>query len=149
LVWLIFGAFAGNVLAGSFKAVPIAQIQTGASFGMTQSQIFSRILVPQMWVFALPGLSNLWQILIKATPLLFLLGLQDIVYWARELGSSKTSIYAYPHLDWRLYYFGFLLIFYLGLTAFSEVAYKRIMARLSRRQATLAGSGKTGLRGGV
>jgi polar amino acid transport system permease protein len=102
-----------------------------------------------MWVFALPGLSNLWQILIKATPLLFLLGLQDIVYWARELGSSKTSIYAYPHPDWRLYYFGFLLIFYLGLTAISEVAYKRIMARLSRGQATLAGSGKTGLRGGV
>ena len=101
-----------------------------------------------MWVFALPGLSNLWQILIKATPLLFLLGLQDIVYWARELGSSKTSIYAYPHPDWRLYYFGFLLIFYLGLTAISEVAYKRIMARLSRGQATLAGSDKTGLRGG-
>ena len=144
-----FGAFAGNVLAGSLKAVPIAQIQTGASFGMTQSQIFRRILVPQMWVFALPGLSNLWQILIKATPLLFLLGLQDIVYWARELGSSKTGIYAYPHPDWRLYYFGFLLIFYLGLTAISEVAYKRVMARLSRGQATLAGSGKTGLRGGV
>ena len=146
---LVFGAFAGNVLAGSFKAVPIAQIQTGASFGMTQSQIFRRILVPQMWVFALPGLSNLWQILIKATPLLFLLGLQDIVYWARELGSSKTGIYAYPHPDWRLYYFGFLLIFYLGLTAISEVAYKRIMARLSRGQATLAGSGKIGLRGGI
>jgi len=146
---IVFGAFAGNVLVGSFKAIPIAQIQTGASFGMTDSQIFRRILVPQMWVFALPGLSNLWQILIKATPLLFLLGLQDIVYWARELGSSKTGIYAYPHPDWRLYYFAFLLIFYLGLTAVSEAAYKRLMARLSHGQGTIASAGKTSLRGGV
>ena len=42
------------------------------------------------------GLSNLWQILIKATPLLFLLGVEDVVYWARELGGAKTNIYAYP-----------------------------------------------------
>jgi len=80
---------------------------------------------------------------------LFLLGLQDIVYWARELGSSKTGIYAYPHPDWRLYYFAFLLIFYLGLTAVSEAAYKRLMARLSHGQGTIASAGKTSLRGGV
>jgi polar amino acid transport system permease protein len=41
-----------------------------------------------MWIYALPGLSNIWMILIKATPLLFLLGIEDIVYWARELGGS-------------------------------------------------------------
>jgi polar amino acid transport system permease protein len=146
---LVFGAFAGNVLAGAFRAVPLAQLQTGASFGMTDGQVFRRILVPQMWVYALPGLSNLWQILIKATPLLFLLGLQDIVYWARELGSSKTGFYAYPHPDWRLYYFGFLLVFYLALTGLSEAGYKHIMGRLNRGQATLAGGKKTTMRGGV
>ena len=42
-----------------------------------------------MWIYALPGLSNLWMILIKATPLLFLLGIEDIVYWAKELGGLK------------------------------------------------------------
>jgi polar amino acid transport system permease protein len=39
-----------------------------------RGQTFWRILVPQMWIYALPGLSNIWMILIKATPLLFLLG---------------------------------------------------------------------------
>ncbi|MCA3525092.1 MAG: ABC transporter permease subunit, partial [Rhodobacter sp.] len=81
---IVFGAFAANVLYGAMQAVPKAQLETGESFGMTQRQVFHRILVPQMWVYALPGLSNLWMILIKATPLLFLLGVQDIVYWARE-----------------------------------------------------------------
>ena len=142
---LVFGAFAGNVLFGAMRAVPKAQIETALSFGMTDKQAFMRILLPQMWVYALPGLSNLWMILIKATPLLFLLGIQDIVYWARELGSSKTSAYAYPHPDWRVWYFGFLLIFYLTLTFISEKIFSRLMARLSRGQATLGGqSSRTG-----
>ena len=72
---LVFGAFAANVLYGAMQAVPRAQLETAEAYGMTQRQVFRRILVPQMWVFALPGLSNLWLILIKATPLLFLLGI--------------------------------------------------------------------------
>ena len=117
---IVFGAFAGNTLYGAMQAVPRAQLETASAYGMTQRQIFWRILMPQMWVYALPGLSNLWQILIKATPLLFLLGVEDIVYWARELGGAKTSAFSYPHPDWRLYYFLFLLLFYLMLTHLSE-----------------------------
>jgi polar amino acid transport system permease protein len=93
-----------------------------------------------MWVYALPGLSNLWVILIKATPLLFLLGISDIVYWARELGGMKTEIFDYPHPDWRLWYFLALLIFYLFMTWISEKAFAVLTRRVSRGQATAAGS---------
>ena len=95
----VFGAFAGNVLSGAMAAVPKAQIETGEAYGFSSSQIFRRILIPQMWIYALPGLSNLWMILIKATPLLFLLGIEDIVYWAKELGGIKTGVYEYHHPD--------------------------------------------------
>ena len=83
----------------------------------------------------LPGLSNLWMVLIKATPLLFLLGVEDIVYWARELGGSKTSAFAYPHGDWRAAYFSGLLCFYLLLTWLSQMSFDRLHHRLSRGQA--------------
>ncbi|MGC9419592.1 MAG: ABC transporter permease [Rhodovulum sp.] len=136
---VVFGAFAANVLYGAMRAVSRAQMETAEAYGMTPRQAFWRILVPQMWVYALPGLSNLWMILIKATPLLFLLGVEDIVYWARELGGSKTSIYAYPHPDWRLYYFLALLVFYLALTKVSELVLGRLTVRLSHGQATMAG----------
>ena len=93
-----------------------------------------------MWVFALPGLSNLWMVLIKATPLLFLLGVEDIVYWARELGGTKTPRFTdYPHGDWRMWYFLALLIFYLLLTRVSEVVLGRLMGRLTFGQATTGG----------
>tara|TARA_R100000322_G_scaffold60379_8_gene37249 strand:- start:7516 stop:8400 length:885 start_codon:yes stop_codon:yes gene_type:complete len=137
---IVFGAFAANVLYGAMRSVPRAQMETAEAYGMTHRQAYWRILVPQMWVYALPGLSNLWMILIKATPLLFLLGVEDIVYWARELGGSKTARFSdFPHGDWRMYYFGALLVFYLLLTRVSEVVLDRLMARLSHGQATAAG----------
>ena len=136
---IVFGAFAANVLYGAMNAVPRAQIETAEAYGMSHAQAFRRILVPQMWVYALPGLSNLWMILVKATPLLFLLGVEDIVYWARELGSAKTAVYTYPHPDWRLWYFLGLLVFYLLLTKVSEIALSRVARRLSHGQATVGG----------
>lgn len=137
---LVFGAFAANVLFGAMQAVPRAQLETAEAYGMNTKQCFWRILVPQMWVYALPGLSNLWMVLVKATPLLFLLGVEDIVYWARELGGSKTPRFTdYPHGDWRMWYFLALLIFYLLLTRVSEIAMGRLMRRLTRGQATMAG----------
>ena len=137
---LVFGAFAANVLYGAMTAVPRGQLETAEAYGMSRRQTFWRILVPQMWVYALPGLSNLWMVLIKATPLLFLLGVEDIVYWARELGGTKTPQFTeYPHSDWRMWYFMALLVFYLCFTKVSEVVLDRIMSRLTRGQATAAG----------
>jgi polar amino acid transport system permease protein len=78
-------------------------------------------------------------ILIKATPLLFLLGIEDIVYWAKELGGIKTGVYEYPHPDWRAWYFGVLLIFYLLLTYLSQLVFDKLTFRLSLGQATMAG----------
>lgn len=137
---IVFGAFAANVIYGAMRSVPRGQMETAEAYGMSPRQSFWRILVPQMWVYALPGLSNLWMVLIKATPLLFLLGVEDIVYWARELGGQKTPRFTdYPHGDWRVWYFLALLIFYLCFTKVSEIVFARISARLSHGQATAAG----------
>ncbi len=137
---IVFGAFAANVIFGAMRAVPRAQMETAEAYGMTRKQAFRRIMVPQMWVYALPGLGNLWMVLIKATPLLFLLGVEDIVYWAREMGGSKTAKFTdYPHGDWRMWYFLALLVFYLAFTRVSEIFLERTMKRLTKGQATTGG----------
>ena len=137
---IVFGAFAAQVIYGAMNAVPRGQIETAEAYGMTRRQSFWRILVPQMWLYALPGLSNLWMVLIKATPLLFLLGVEDIVYWARELGATVNARFTdYPHGDWRMWYFLALLVFYLSFTRVSEIVLERLMTRLSHGQATTGG----------
>lgn len=142
---IVFGAFAANVLYGAMRAVPQGQVETAEAYGMSHAQAFRRVIVPQMWIYAIPGLSNLWMVLIKATPLLFLLGIQDIVYWARDLGGTKTPQFtSYPHGDWRVWYFLALLVFYLAFTRLSEWALEKLNVRLSRGQATLGGDKRAG-----
>jgi len=69
-----------------------------------------------------------------------LLGVEDIVYWARELGGSKTTRFTdYPHPDWRMWYFLGLLVFYLAFTRISEIVLARVMQRLTLGQATTGG----------
>ncbi len=133
---IVFGAFAANTIDGALTAVPKNQLETASAYGMTPRQVLWRVHLPQMWRYALPGLSNLWMILVKATPLLFLLGVEDIVYWAGALGASKTSFYDFPHPDWRIWYFGFLLIFYLGLTWVSEKVFARLNLYFAKGQAS-------------
>mgnify|MGYP000953315312 CR=1 FL=1 len=59
---------------------------------------------------------------------------------ARELGGTKTPQFTeYPHGDWRMWYFLFLLVFYLAFTRASEIVLDRIMRRLTRGQATFGG----------
>lgn len=127
---IVYGAFAANTFYGAMNSVAQSQIETGKSFGMSRKHIYFSIIFPQMWRYAIPGLSNLWMLLIKSTPLLFLLGIQDAVYWARELGGSKTSIFQYPHPDWRIWYFLSLLVFYLLLTKVSELILNRISKKI-------------------
>ena len=135
---IVFGAFAANIIDGAMRAVPKGQLEAGQAIGMSSRQIFWRIHVRQMWIYALPGLSNLWMILTKATPLLFLLGVEDAIYWAKELGGMKTQAYAYDHPDWRVWYFGVLLLFYLGLTWVSQRGFDRLQARVTRGMAVAA-----------
>jgi len=129
---IVFGAFAANTLHGALSAVPKNQLETARAYGMNERQVFWRIHLPQMWRYALPGLSNLWMILIKATPLLFLLGVEDAVYWAGALGASKSSIYSFPHGDWRIWYFSALLVFYLLLTSVSERFFKWLTLKVTK-----------------
>ena len=130
---IVFGSFAANIIDGALKAVPFGQRETGSAFGLSQRQVFFDIHLPQMWRYALPGFSNLWLILIKATPLLFLLGIQDIIYYADLLGKMATRRYStYPHGDWKLWYFIALGVFYLLLTMLSQLVFTRLERRFNK-----------------
>jgi polar amino acid transport system permease protein len=136
---LVFGAFAAITLNGAMRAVPKAQIETAEAYGMTKRQAFRRVLLPQMWIFALPGLSNLWMILVKATPAAVPARHPGHRLLGARTGGSKTSFYTYPHPDWRLWYFLVVLVFYLAVTWVSERGFGWLMDRMSLGQDTAGG----------
>jgi His/Glu/Gln/Arg/opine family amino acid ABC transporter permease subunit len=75
----IYGAFATEVFRGAFLAIPKGQGEAARAMGMSRMLAFRRILMPQMWRFALPGLGNVWMVLIKATALVSVIGLEELM----------------------------------------------------------------------
>ena len=131
---IVFGAFAANVIRGAMDAVPLAQLETAHAFGFSDRQVFWRFHVPQMWVYAWGGLANIWMLIIKATSLLSLLGIQEAVWWATaQLGPPQNrAAVGYIHGDWTVYYFAILFIFYIGLTFVSERGFAIGRKRIGR-----------------
>lgn len=78
-IGFIFGAYMSETFRGAMLAVPHGQLEAGQAFGMKRSQVFFRILLPQMVRHALPGFGNNWLVLLKTTALVSIIGLDDMV----------------------------------------------------------------------
>ncbi len=72
-------------------AVPGGQLEAGAAYGMSPAQVIVRILLPQMVRHAIPGFGNNWLVLTKATALVSIIGLDDMVRKA-SLASGATRM---------------------------------------------------------
>jgi len=138
---IVYGAFTANVISGALLAVPRGQLEAARAFGMSRMQVLWRVHVRQMWIYALPGLSNVWMLLVKATALLSLLQILDFVTLAQRLGAANYSAIAgLVHEDWRWRYYLVLLIFYILVTFVSEKAFAALNRRVRRGMPILDGN---------
>lgn len=74
-----FGAYATEVFRGAIQAIPPGQKEAAQACGMSGRQTFFRIILPQAWRVAIPGLGNLFQVLLKDTSLISVIGLEEIM----------------------------------------------------------------------
>ncbi len=110
------GAYATEVIRGAVLAVPAGQIEAAQAIGMKKSRRFWRILVPQVARYALPGLGNVWQLTLKETSLISVIGLVEIMRQA-VVGSGSTKE------PFTFYITAFVL--YLGLASISNRGFLR------------------------
>ncbi|EHC85308.1 permease protein HisQ [Salmonella enterica subsp. enterica serovar Rubislaw str. A4-653] len=107
----IYGAYFTETFRGAFMAVPKGHIEAATAFGFTHGQTFRRIMFPAMMRYALPGIGNNWQVILKATALVSLLGLEDVVK-ATQLAGKST---------WEPFYFAVVCgLIYLVFTTVSN-----------------------------
>lgn len=106
---LVFGAYASETFRGGFLAVPKGQLEAARAFGMPRLRVFTRIHLPQAWRYALPGISNLWQTLLKDTSLVSVLGLEEIMRKA-DIGAQVTKRPFNFYVAAALIYLAFILL---------------------------------------
>ena len=121
-IGFVFGAYMTETFRGAILAIPRGQIEAGISCGMTNLTIFRRITWPQMVRHALPSFTNNWLVLIKATALVSVIGLHDVVWNASTAGRSVREPFTFM--------FAVLLI-YLALTAISDIGLRWLDRRYS------------------
>ncbi len=90
-IGVIYGAYMTETFRGAILAVRAGQLEAARSFGMTGRQVFFRILMPQMIRHAIPGFGNNWLVLVKATALVSVIGLDDMVRKA-SLAAGATRM---------------------------------------------------------
>jgi arginine transport system permease protein len=102
---LISGAYASQVFRGAFLAIDVGQMEAGKVLGCSRWQIFVRIQVPQAWRHAIPGLGNLWLVLLKDTAIVTLIGLTDMMNQAKIVASTTHQPFTFYLMAAFIYLF--------------------------------------------
>ena len=121
-IGFVFGAYMTETFRGAILAIPRGQIEAGVSCGMTSLTVFRRITWPQMMRHALPSFTNNWLVLVKATALVSVIGLHDLVWNASTAGRSVREPFSFMFA---------VLIIYLILTAISDAGLRWVDRRYS------------------
>jgi len=89
----IYGAYFTETFRGAMLAVPRGQVEAATAYGLSRTQRFRFVMFPQMMRFALPGLGNNWMVILKATALVSIIGLADLVKAAQDAGKSTYQLF--------------------------------------------------------
>ncbi|MCR4587437.1 MAG: amino acid ABC transporter permease [Lachnospiraceae bacterium] len=87
-----YGAYMTDVVVSSFKAVDHGQREAAASIGMTTAQGILYITGPQALAIAIPGLSNYFMWLLKATSLASITNVFEMLAVARASTADNYAI---------------------------------------------------------
>jgi polar amino acid transport system permease protein len=108
---VVFSAYCSEVLLSAFRAIPHGQYEAGDALGLRRWRTMILIVLPQLVRIALPGLSNLWMILLKDTSYVSIIGLADIL---RQTGVAvRVTKEAF-------FFYGLACVLYLVLAIISS-----------------------------
>lgn len=122
-IGFIYGAYLTETFRGAYMTVPRGQIEAARALGLRSLPLLWTVTLPQLIRAALSGYANVFQVLVKSTAVVSVIGLADIVGIANSAGKSVREPFAF---------FAAVMVFYLLLTWASTT----IFDALERRYAT-------------
>ncbi len=120
---LCFGAYATEVFRGAILAIPKGHREAGMALGLSKARILWQLILPQMWRIALPGLGNLFMILMKDTALVSVIGLEEIMRRSQIAVTASKEPFTFYMVAAFLY---------LGLTVIAMTGMHFLEKRASR-----------------
>lgn len=122
---LNFGAYGAEIVRGSIQAVPRSQWEAAIALNMSPGHRMRRIIIPQTLPILLPPASNLLVELLKATALVALITVVDLMFVAKQINAT-TWLSAQV--------FGTALIIYYVMARFALTPFLRWLEVLAARK---------------
>lgn len=120
---LIAGAYSSEVWVAAFQAVPRTQTEAAFAVGLTNRQSFLLVVFPQLLRVALPGLGNVWTIMLKDTSLISTLAVLDLLRAASEASRATQN---------PLLFYSAAAVVYLLFSIASALVQSRLERRVGR-----------------
>jgi polar amino acid transport system permease protein len=122
---LNFGAYGAEIVRGSIQAVPRSQWEAAKALNMPSFLKMRRIIIPQTFPHLLPPASNLLVELLKATALVSLISVTDLMFQSKVFNQTYWM---------SLQVFGTALIIYYVLARFILTPFLRWLEILAARK---------------
>lgn len=95
VIGFVQGAYSTEVFRGAFQAVPYGQIEAAKAIGMSSVKSHTRVVIPAMLPFAIPGLANLWLITTKDTALLAVVGFSELALETKQAAGATKAYFLF------------------------------------------------------
>jgi len=122
-IGFIYGAYLTETFRGAYMTIPRGQVEAAHALGLRSLRLHWTVTVPQLIRFALPGYANVWQVLVKSTAVVSVIGLEDLVGLANDAGKTVREPFVF---------FAAVLLVYLGITWVSQQVFGRMEVRYAR-----------------
>ena len=127
----LFGATAAEIMRASYLAVPPGQREAALTSGLTETQAFMRIILPQAFVVSLPNFGNSVIVLLKEGSLAFTIGLIDIMGKGNLIISLNFGAYAIET------YIALAIIYWVLTIAFEQL-FKLLEKKFSKGRKSIS-----------
>ena len=93
---VVFAAYASEVFTAAFNGIPKGQWEGAEAVGLHRWQTMRLVIIPQLIRLALPGLANLWLVLLKDTALVSVIAVDDLLRMTSQaVGYTKQPFFFY------------------------------------------------------
>lgn len=114
--WMAILAFAlwvaaefSDIVRGAIESVPVTQKESGLALGLSKTQLFRYVLLPQAVQLELPATINLATRVIKTTSLLMMISIMDVIAIGQQIIEANNQ--KYPTAVFWIYGLIFILYF--------------------------------------